>query len=120
MAVQQGWQLYWVHEDSITKSQRTTDVYGNVVSTVELDPWGANTNRSSNSAFQPQNFGSYIRDGNGGQDAMARRYTPTGRFSQPDPYGRSYDFEILSVSNNRASPEASTNAAHGRYCGPER
>ena len=84
--------MYWVHEDGVTKSKRTTDVYGNVASTVELDPWGANTARSSATVFQPQNFTSYTRDLNGDQDAMARRYSPTGRFSQPDPYSGSYDF----------------------------
>ena len=84
--------LYWVHEDSVTKSKRITDVYGTVMSTVELDPWGADTNRSSNSAFLPQSFATYIRDSNGGQDAMARRYSVGGTFAQPDPYGGSYDF----------------------------
>jgi RHS repeat-associated protein len=91
LAVQQGG-VYWSHEDDVTKSKRITDIYGNVVSTIELDPWGADTNRSTNSAFLPQNFTSYIRDANGGQDAMARRYSVGGRFSQPDPYGGSYDF----------------------------
>jgi hypothetical protein len=38
LAIQQNWQLNWVFEDAITKSKRVTDVYGNVVSTVELDP----------------------------------------------------------------------------------
>src|SRR4051812_17666124 len=42
--------------------------------------------------FQPQNFTGYIRDGNGDQDAMARRYSISGRFSRPDPYSGSYDF----------------------------
>lgn len=91
LAVQQGG-VYWAHEDAVTKSKRITDIYGNVVSMVELDPWGADTNRSSNAAFLPQNFTTYIRDANGGQDAMARRYSIGGRFSQPDPYGGSYDF----------------------------
>jgi RHS repeat-associated protein len=92
LAVQQQGGVNWVHEDSVTKSKRTTNISGSIVSTVELDPWGADTNRSSNSAFQPQSFTSYIRDANGGQDAMARRYSVGGRFSQPDPYGGSYDF----------------------------
>jgi RHS repeat-associated protein len=91
LAVQQNG-VYWSHEDDVTKSKRITDSNGNVVSTIELDPWGANTNRSTNSAFMPQNFTSYIRDANGGQDAMARRYSIGGTFSQPDPYGGSYDF----------------------------
>jgi RHS repeat-associated protein len=91
LAIQQNWQLNWVFEDTVTKSKRVTDVCGNVVSTVELDPWGADTNRSTNSAFQPQSFTSYTRDLNGDQDAMARRYSVTGRFTQPDPYSGSYD-----------------------------
>src|SRR5205823_7931563 len=49
-------------------------------------------NKSSNSAFIPQSFTSYTRDLNGDQDAMARRYSVSGRFSQPDPYSGSYDF----------------------------
>jgi RHS repeat-associated protein len=94
LTVQQSGHMYWVHEDAITKSQRTTDVYGNVTSdgVVELDPWGANTARSSATVFQPQNFTSYTRDLNGDQDAMARRYSVSGRFSQPDPFSGSYDF----------------------------
>jgi RHS repeat-associated protein len=91
LAVQSGGQVSWVHADPFTKSQRVTDISGSVINTVELDPWGANTNRSSASPFQPQNFTTYIRDGNGQQDAMARRYSVNGRFSQPDPYGGSYN-----------------------------
>jgi RHS repeat-associated protein len=94
LAVQQSGHMYWVHEDAITKSQRTTDVYGAVTpnGVVELDPWGAGTSRNSGGApFQPQNFAGYTRDGDGQQDAMARRYSVKGRFSQPDPSGASYD-----------------------------
>jgi len=54
LAIQSGGQVYWSHEDGVTKSKRVTDIYGNVVSTIELDPWGADTNRSSNAAFLPQ------------------------------------------------------------------
>ena len=32
---------YWVHEDPVTKSKRVTDMFGAVVSTIEMDPWGA-------------------------------------------------------------------------------
>jgi len=39
---------------------------------VELDPWGADTNHSSNSAFQPKKFTSYERDNNGTDEAMFR------------------------------------------------
>jgi RHS repeat-associated protein len=75
----------------VTKSKRVTDSLGNIVSTVELDPWGGNTNRSSNAAFQPKKFTSYERDGNGSDEAMFRRYNRWhSRFDQPDPYEGSY------------------------------
>jgi RHS repeat-associated protein len=62
------------------------------LSTIDLDPWGGETNRSANSAFQPHKYTSYERDGNGGDDAMMRRYQSNWtRFSQPDPYDGSYD-----------------------------
>ncbi len=81
----------WVHQDPVNKSQRLTDGGGNVTSTIELDPWGADTNRSSNAAFQPRKFTSYERDGNGSDEAMFRRYNRWhSRFDQPDPYDGSY------------------------------
>jgi len=90
MAVQQGG-VFWVHEDPVTKSKRTTDMNGNVVSAIETDPWGADTNRSSNGAFHPRKYTSYDRDGNGSDEAMFRRYNrQNSRFDQPDPYGGSY------------------------------
>ena len=90
MAVQQGG-VFWMHEDPVTKSKRTTDNSGNVVSAVELDPWGADTNRSGNQAFQPKKYTSYDRDGNGTDEAMFRRYNrKNSRFDQPDPYEGSY------------------------------
>jgi RHS repeat-associated protein len=74
------------------KSKRVTNSGGSVVSTVELDPWGGDTNRSSNEAFQPRRFTTYDRDGNSSDDAMHRRYNRWhSRFDQPDPYGGSYD-----------------------------
>jgi len=91
LAVQQGG-VFWVHEDPVTKSKRVTDSAGNVVSTVELDPWAADTNRSSNSAFQPKRFTSYSRDGNQSDEAMFRRFNRWhSRFDQPDPTDDSYD-----------------------------
>ena len=91
MAVQQGG-VFWMHEDPVTKSERTTDASGNVVSSVELDPWGADTSRSSSGAFQPKKYTSYDRDGNGSDEAMFRRYNRKhSRFDQPDPYVGSYD-----------------------------
>jgi len=92
LAVQQQSSVYWPHQDPVTKSQRVTDVNGTVVSTVELDPWGGDTSRSSNAAFQPKKFTSYDRDGNGSDDAMFRRYNRWhSRFDQPDSYEVSYD-----------------------------
>jgi RHS repeat-associated protein len=89
--VQQGG-VFFVHEDPVTKSKRVTDTSGVVQSTVELDPYGADTARSSNSAFQPRKFTTYERDANGTDEAMARRYNRWhSRFDQPDPYDGSYD-----------------------------
>jgi RHS repeat-associated protein len=81
----------WVHQDPVTKSQRVTNSSGTVTSTVDLDPWGGETNRSANSAFQPHKYTTYERDANGGDEAMHRRYQSNWhRFSQPDPYDGSY------------------------------
>jgi RHS repeat-associated protein len=92
LAVQQGNAVYWMHEDPVTKSKRVTDINGTVVSTVELDPWGADTNRSNNAAFQPHKYTTYERDGNGSDEAMFRRYNRWhSRFDQPDPYDGSYE-----------------------------
>jgi RHS repeat-associated protein len=92
LAVQQSG-VFWVHEDPITKSKRVTDVNGNVVSSIELDPWGADTARSNAAAFQPKKFTSYDRDANGSDEAMFRRYNRKhSRFDQPDPYDGTYDF----------------------------
>ncbi len=86
LALQQNG-VYWMHEDPVTKSKRVTNSAGTVVSTVELDPWGADTPRSSNGAFQPKKFTSYERDANGSDRAMFRRYNRWhSRFDQPDPY----------------------------------
>jgi RHS repeat-associated protein len=91
LAVQQGG-VFFVHQDPITKSKRVTDMSGVVQSAVELDPYGADTSRSSNSAFQPRKFTSYERDANGTDEAMFRRYNRWhSRFDQPDPYDGSYD-----------------------------
>jgi RHS repeat-associated protein len=91
LAVQQGG-VNWMHEDPVTKSKRVTNSSGAVVSTIELDPWGAGTSRSINSAFQPRRFTSYTNDFDGGDDAMMRRYSFFwSRFSQPDPHDGSYD-----------------------------
>ena len=92
IATQQQSAVYWVHQDPLVKSKRVTNSSGTVVSTVELDPWGGNTNRNSNDAFQPHKFTNYERDGNASDEAMFRRYNRWwSRFDQPDPYAGSYD-----------------------------
>jgi RHS repeat-associated protein len=92
VAVQQQNAVYWVHQDPVAKSKRVTNSSGNVVSTVELDPWGGNTNRNNNDAFQPHKFNNYERDGNASDEAMFRRYNRWySKFDQPDPYNGSYN-----------------------------
>ncbi|HKG48728.1 MAG TPA: S8 family serine peptidase [Pyrinomonadaceae bacterium] len=93
LAVQQGG-VYWVHQDPIVKSKRLTNSAGSVVSTIELDPWGGETNRSIAETFQPRKFTSYERDAIGSDEAMHRRYNRWwSRFEQPDPYEGSYNLE---------------------------
>lgn len=91
VAIQSGG-VNWVHQDPITKSQRITNSSGTVISTIDVDPWGGETDKSSNQAFQPHRFTTYERDANAGDEAMMRRYTGKWhRFYQPDPYDGSYD-----------------------------
>jgi RHS repeat-associated protein len=92
LAIQQSNQVSWVHQDPVTKSQRITNSSGTITSTIDLDPWGGETSRSSNQAFQPHRYTTYERDANGGDDAMMRRYAGKWhRFVQPDPFEGSYD-----------------------------
>jgi RHS repeat-associated protein len=92
LALQESNQVSWVHQDPLTKSQRITNGSGTVTSTIDLDPWGGETARSSNQAFQPHRYTSYERDGNGSDEAMMRRYNGKWhRFVQPDPSDDSYD-----------------------------
>ena len=56
VAIQSGLSVNTVHQDPVTKSQRVTNSSGTVISTIDLDPWGAETSRSSNQAFQPQRY----------------------------------------------------------------
>lgn len=91
LAVQQSSSVSWVHQDPLVKSKRVTNSAGTVVSTVELDPWGAVTGGSSNDAFQPHKFNTYERDANASDEAMFRRYNYYWTsFHQPDPYDGSY------------------------------
>jgi RHS repeat-associated protein len=92
LAIQQSSQVSWVHQDPVTKSQRITNSAGTITSTIDLDPWGGETSRSTNQAFQPHRYTTYERDGNGGDEAMMRRYTGKWhRFAQPDPSDGSYN-----------------------------
>ena len=92
VAIQSVNAVSWVHQDPVTKSQRVTNSGDTVTSTIDLDPWGGETSRSSNQAFQPQRYTTYTRDSNGGDDAMFRRYKSNWtRFAQPDPYDGSYN-----------------------------
>jgi RHS repeat-associated protein len=69
-----------------------TDTSGNVVSTIEVDPFGGESLRMVNQLRQPHRYTTYERDGNGGDEAMLRRYEGRWqRFAQPDPYDGSYD-----------------------------
>jgi len=76
----------------VTKGQRLVNINGTLESTIELDPFGGDTNRSVNASFQPRHSTTYERDTVGGMDeAMARRYHGWwSRFSQPDPYDFAY------------------------------
>ncbi|MFZ0063270.1 MAG: RHS repeat-associated core domain-containing protein, partial [Pyrinomonadaceae bacterium] len=97
VAIQYGG-VSWVHQDPVTKSQRITNSGGTVTSIIDLDPWGGETGRSSNQAFQPHRYTSYERDANSGDDAMMRRYQSSmSRFNQPDPYDG---------SNNLTDPQS--------------
>jgi RHS repeat-associated protein len=92
LALQQYGGVEWVHQDMVTKSQRLTNIYGTVISLVDLDPWGGETAASVSQSRQPQRFTTYKRDANQSDEAMARRYNRWwGRFDQPDPYDGSYD-----------------------------
>lgn len=95
IAVQQDWQVRWVHEDPVTKTKRMTDSAGAVISTIVFDPWGGAIGSpwSQNTGQQRRRFTTYERDGNETDEAMFRRYNRwTARFDQPDPYDGSYDF----------------------------
>jgi RHS repeat-associated protein len=91
LAMQDG-AVVWVHSEPVTKGQRLTDTAGQVVSTVEVDPFGGETLRMVNSSRQPHKYTTYERDANGGDEAMFRRYEGRWqRFAQPDPFDGSYD-----------------------------
>jgi YD repeat-containing protein len=95
LAVQQSNAVSWIHQDPFVKSKRVTNGSGAIVSTIELDPWGGNTNRNNNDAFQPRSFTTYTRDFIASDDALFSRYMRClSRFDQPDPYVGSYILTI--------------------------
>ena len=91
VALQEGG-VYWAHQDPLVKSQRLTDVSGNVVAGIELDPWGAETNRSWNGSMQPHRFTSYERNITGDESLFRRYHGWWSRFAHPDPYDGGYNF----------------------------
>ena len=102
LAVQYGG-VWWMHQDPLAHSKRITDGSGNIVSTIELDPWGGDTARNSNDVFQPRRFTTYQRDGNSSDEAMFRRYNRWwSRFDQPDPYDGSVDLSNPQTFNRYA------------------
>jgi RHS repeat-associated protein len=91
LAIQSGG-VYWMHSDPIAKSEIVTNSSKGVVSAIELDPWGGETSRMTNSSFQSRWYTSYERDENGSYDAMSRRYNRWwSRFEQADPWDGSYN-----------------------------
>jgi RHS repeat-associated protein len=91
LAMQDG-AVVWVHSEPVTKGQRLTDTAGQVVSTIEVDPFGGETLRMVNSSRQPRKYTTYERDANGGDEAMHRKYEGKWqRFAQPDPFDGSYN-----------------------------
>ncbi len=92
LAIQFNSSVTWVHQEPFSKGQRLTDAGGNIMTKVEVEPWGGETAWSSNSSLQPHKFTSYERESDGGDYAMNRRYGSIGaRFSQADPYDGSYN-----------------------------
>jgi len=91
LIVEESGQTRFIHQDPVTKSQRVTDASGSIVSSIDVDPFGGETSRSSNAQIVSSLFTSYERDANGGDEAQARRFEGQwSRFSQPDPSTRSY------------------------------
>jgi RHS repeat-associated protein len=83
--------VYWTHQDPINKSQRLTDMWGNVVAGIELDPWGGETNRSWNTFYQPHRYTSWERGWTGDQSLFRRYHGWFSRFAHPDPSDGSYN-----------------------------
>lgn len=94
LAVQQDGAVFWSHEDPVTKTKRTTNASGAVVSSSVIDPWGGEVTGawSFNTSQQRRKFTTYERDANWRDDASMRSYHAWfSRFDQPDPSDSSYD-----------------------------
>lgn len=87
----------------MTKSKRITNSLGSVVSTIEMDPWGADTTRSNNAAFQPKKFTSYERDGNGAASSLGNepRALVTFRSDNNHEINRGAASEVLEEFDSR-------------------
>jgi RHS repeat-associated protein len=90
IAVQAGGVL-WTHQDPINKSQRVTDASGNVAETIELDPFGGETNRNSGGNLQPHRYTSWDRNITGDESLFRRYHGWFSRFAHPDPSDGSYE-----------------------------
>lgn len=107
-----GTQFLWIEpQKPVVKSKRVTDASGNVVSAIELDPWGGETYKSSNEAFQPKKFTTYERDVNGSDEAMHRHchQPPTTTNQQPTTLERKPRLQFhSSVSCRQVSTSTKT------------
>jgi RHS repeat-associated protein len=90
IAIQSGGN-YFVHQDPIAKSQRITNASGTVVEAIELDPFGGETNRSTNQYIQSHRYTSWERDWTGDESMFRRYHGWWSRFAHPDPHDGSYD-----------------------------
>jgi RHS repeat-associated protein len=91
--VQEGGSVLWIYSDPVTKQKVQTNASGEVVSIVDVDPWGGETSRSVNQYSQRKRYTSYERDDSTWIDeAGARSYGVWwSRFMQPDPFDGSMD-----------------------------
>ena len=80
-----------MHQDPVTKSQRLTDAWGNVVAAIELDPYGGETDRSSNQYLQPHRYTTWERNSTGDESLFRRYHGWWSRFAHPDPSDGSYN-----------------------------
>ncbi len=77
----------------VAKNRKVTDATSAAISSIELDPWGSETQSTVNlnTSQQTRKYTTYERDANSSDEAMMRRLGRWGRFEQPDPYDGSYN-----------------------------